>query len=95
MSRTARRVRPAAAAVGLAAAFAVAGPLPANAASTVTVDGGTTYQTIDGFGISEAFGMANSIRNAPSATRQQALDLLFSTTDGAGFSILRSIIPSA
>ncbi|HEX4703465.1 MAG TPA: glycoside hydrolase family 30 beta sandwich domain-containing protein, partial [Pseudonocardiaceae bacterium] len=47
-----------------------------------------------GFGISEAFNQANSIRNANSTTQKQALDLLFSTTTGAGFTILRSIIPS-
>jgi glucuronoarabinoxylan endo-1,4-beta-xylanase len=75
-------------------AIGVPGQAPAYAASTVTVNGGTTYQRIDGFGVSEAFGQANAIRTANSTTRQRALDLLFSTTNGAGFSILRSIIPS-
>jgi len=85
-----------AAAIGLltAGVFTLVVDSPASAASTVTVDGATKYQTIDGFGVSEAFGQANSIRNAPSATRQQALDLLFNTSSGAGFSILRSLIPS-
>ena len=92
MSRTGCRVRLAATTVVV---LGLAYPMqPANAASAVTVNGGTTYQKIDGFGVSEAFGQANSIRNATSTTRQQALDLLFSTTKGAGFSILRSIIPS-
>jgi glucuronoarabinoxylan endo-1,4-beta-xylanase len=67
---------------------------PASAASTVVVSGATTFQPIDGFGFSEAFGQANAIRNAGSATQKQALDLLFSPTSGAGFSILRSLIPS-
>jgi O-glycosyl hydrolase len=79
---------------GVVTLFLATAPLPASAASTVAVDGGTTFQRIDGFGVSEAFGQANSIRNANSTTRQRALDLLFSTTTGAGFSILRSIIPS-
>src|SRR5690349_3227258 len=78
----------------VAALGPVLGQVPASAASTVAVDGGTSFQRIDGFGISEAFGQANSIRNASSTTRQQALDLLFSPSIGAGFSILRSIIPS-
>ncbi len=68
--------------------------LPASAASAVAVNGATTYQTIDGFGMSEAFGQANSIRNLGTTARQQALDLLFNTGNGAGFSILRSLIPS-
>ncbi|GAA0341661.1 cellulose binding domain-containing protein [Actinoallomurus spadix] len=94
MRRTARQVRlMAATALGLGSMVALT-HLPAHAASTVAINGGTTYQKIDGFGVSEAFGQANSIRTAASATRQQALDLLFSTTKGAGFSILRSIIPS-
>lgn len=79
------------ASLGLAFAF---GQVPANASSTVTVNSGVSYQRIDGFGFSEAFGQANSIRNAGSSTRQHALDMLFSTTNGAGFSILRSLIPS-
>ncbi|WP_239133886.1 cellulose binding domain-containing protein [Rugosimonospora africana] len=98
MSRTTRRIRLTAAAaaaglVGIGAVIAV-GQVPASAASTVSVNGGTTYQTIDGFGVSEAFGQADSIRNLGTAARQQALDLLFSPTSGAGFSILRSLIPS-
>lgn len=67
---------------------------PASAASTVSINGGTTYQTIDGFGVSEAFGQANSIRSLTGSAQKQALDLLFNTSTGAGFSILRSLIPS-
>jgi glucuronoarabinoxylan endo-1,4-beta-xylanase len=93
MSRTARRIR----VVVVAATTLVclgASQLTASAATTVAVDPGTTFQRIDGFGVSEAFGQANSIRNAASATSQQALNMLFGTANGAGFSILRSIIPS-
>jgi glucuronoarabinoxylan endo-1,4-beta-xylanase len=66
----------------------------AYAASAVTINGGTTYQTIDGFGFSEAFGQASSLENAPSSQRQQALNDLFSTSSGAGFTILRNLLPS-
>ncbi|MEO6086540.1 MAG: glycoside hydrolase family 30 beta sandwich domain-containing protein [Umezawaea sp.] len=84
-----------------AAALLAAGTLtfatapPASAAAAVTVNGSTKHQTVDGFGISEAFGQANAIRNVGDATVQkQMLDLLFSRTNGAGFSILRNLIPS-
>jgi O-glycosyl hydrolase len=97
VSRTTRRGRLSAAAtaglVGIASLIAV-DQLPASAASMVSVNGATTYQTIDGFGVSEAFGQADSVRNLGTTARQQALDLLFSPTNGAGFSILRSLIPS-
>jgi O-glycosyl hydrolase len=53
-----------------------------------------TYQTMDGFGFSQAFGRANDLYNLPSTLRTQALDLLFSTTKGAGMSILRNRIGS-
>lgn len=79
----------------LSCQFVVAGPGVASAASAVTVDGGRTYQRIDGFGFSEAFGQANAIRNvADVSVRQRMLDLLFSPTAGAGASILRNLIPS-
>src|SRR3954452_8239699 len=97
MPRTVRRIRlltvAAVSLVSIGSVLAVT-QAPANAASTAAVNGGTRVQTIDGFGISEAFSQANSIRTASSATQKQALDLLFSTTTGAGFSILRSLIPS-
>lgn len=67
----------------------------AYAASTVTIDGSQHYQTIDGFGASEAFGEAREIENISSSSeRQQLLDLLFSPTTGAGFTILRNLLPS-
>src|SRR5690348_6723667 len=65
------------------------------AASSVTIDGATKYQTIDGFGISEAFWQANTMKNlSSSTTRQQLLDLLFNKSTGAGFSIVRNLLPS-
>jgi glucuronoarabinoxylan endo-1,4-beta-xylanase len=72
----------------------VANQLPASAASTVSINAASTFQTIDGFGMSEAFSQANSIRTLAAGPQRQALDLLFNTSTGAGFSILRSLIPS-
>lgn len=67
----------------------------AYAASNVTIDGATTFQTINGFGFAEAFGQADTIKNVGSSTAQkQMLDLLFNPTTGAGLTILRNIIPS-
>ncbi|WP_069805227.1 cellulose binding domain-containing protein [Thermogemmatispora onikobensis] len=66
----------------------------AYAASAITVNGATRYQTIDGFGFSGAFGPAQELEQSPSSTQRQILDLLFSTSSGAGFSILRNLLPS-
>ncbi|HEY9062829.1 MAG TPA: glycoside hydrolase [Pseudobacteroides sp.] len=68
--------------------------LPANlyAASTVTLDWGVNNQTIDGFGVSEAFHQSNNIALLGSTKQKEIYDLLFSTTKGAGFSIFRSIL---
>ena len=63
-------------------------------ATSVTVNLAQTYQTMDGFGFSQAFGRANDLYNLPSAQRTKALDLLFSTTTGAGMTILRNRIGS-
>lgn len=62
--------------------------------TAITVNVATKYQIIEGFGFSQAFGRATEFKNAPSATQTQALDLLFSTTSGAGFSIIRNRIGS-
>ena len=86
-----------AAATALLSSLAVA---PAHAADPavagqVVVDVQRRYQKIDGFGISQAFGTANQVRYlGDTPVRQQALDLLFDRTNGAGFSILRNLIPS-
>jgi glucuronoarabinoxylan endo-1,4-beta-xylanase len=68
--------------------------LPSNlfAASTVTLKWDTTYQTIDGFGISEAFHQSNNISLLGATKQKEIYDLLFSTSKGAGFSIFRSIL---
>ncbi|WP_155057980.1 cellulose binding domain-containing protein [Streptomyces blattellae] len=64
------------------------------AASSATVNGSTSYQTIDGFGFSSAFGRADLISSLPAADQQTVLDLLYSPTTGAGNSILRLGISS-
>ena len=62
----------------------------------IAVDLTKTYQTIDGFGFSTAFQRANLITNMKDTVKQrQLLDLLFNTTTGAGFSIVRTGIGSS
>ncbi len=67
-------------------------PGVAFAASTATINGATTYQNITGFGASEGFGEASTVMNASSSVQQQALDLLYSPTNGAGLTMLRNEI---
>lgn len=62
------------------------------AQTQVTVNTAVTYQVIDGFGFSEAFGFGEAVQSAPSAQQTQALNYMFSTTEGAGFTILRNRI---
>ncbi|GKT54697.1 cellulosome enzyme [Colletotrichum tofieldiae] len=75
-------------------AFATIVGLAAVTCAQVTVDPSSKLQNIDGFGFSQAFGRAKEFQNAPKALQQEALDLLFSTTKGAGFSIIRNRIGS-
>jgi len=76
----------------------------ANAAiptARITIDTQTRYQTIDGFGVSQAFQRARQILPQNNSTllspeqSTQVLDLLFSSTHGAGLSILRNGIGSS
>jgi O-glycosyl hydrolase len=76
-------------------AFAAPEPKLYSRATTITVDTSRTYQTIDGFGFSEAFQRANLIVNLPAPKQKALLDILFNTTTGAGFSILRIGIGSS
>ena len=64
---------------------------PATASTTAIIDGSTTYQRISGFGASEAFGQASTVMNAPAATQQRVLSLLYSRS-GADLTILRNEI---
>lgn len=81
--------------VGVAILTPAAG---ASASATVVVNGDQHFQTIDGFGFAEAFQRAEILHGSMGlspANQQRALDLLFSTKDGAGFSILRNGIGSS
>ena len=49
-------------------------------------------QQIDGFGFSEAFGMARGIQSLEEKDRNDLLNLMFSPSGGMGYSILRNII---
>jgi O-glycosyl hydrolase len=62
----------------------------AYAADAATINGSTTYQTISGFGASEAFGEAQTVMNASSSVQQQVLADLYSPTSGAGLTMLRN-----
>lgn len=80
------------------AALAQALPAPAAAGPAVTINLSTTYQEFDGMGISEAFQRGRIIKGADGLTNaqtDQVLDLLFSNTTGAGFTILRNGIGSS
>jgi O-glycosyl hydrolase len=75
--------------------FALVAPLkPTYAATGVTINGNTKYQTMDGFGFSDAFGPADTLRTSPASQQKQVLDLLLNTSTGAGFTILRNLFPS-
>jgi glucuronoarabinoxylan endo-1,4-beta-xylanase len=71
--------------------FTSSGPaLTAGPAATVYWN--KLKQPIDGFGISEAFHQANNIHLFPEPQKTEIMDLLFSTTKGAGFSIVRNMV---
>lgn len=61
---------------------------------SIRVDAGQKLQTIDGFGFSQAFGRAKQFQDASVSVQNQALELLFDTTKGAGFSIIRNRVGS-
>lgn len=61
------------------------------AQAVVQILGASPKQQIDGFGCSLAF-MGQAVQSLPSAPRTTLLQNLFSTTSGAGFSILRTRI---
>ena len=51
--------------------------------------GTTTYQKIDGFGFSDAFGQVGNLEAMPAPVRGAVLDMLFSPVAGAGLDIVR------
>lgn len=60
----------------------------------IAIDLSKKYQTIDGFGFSGAFQRANLIVKLQAPKQREVVDLLFNTTTGAGFSIVRNGIGS-
>jgi len=64
------------------------------ATPTVTVNVNLSLQEIDGFGISQIFESASQFQSLDSIPQRQALDYLFSTTAGAGLTIIRNRIGS-
>jgi O-glycosyl hydrolase len=77
----------------LAALISFSLRLDVRAASTLTINGAVTHQTIDGFGASDAFGIGSLIHNL--ANSKQVMDSLFSTTTGAGLSIVRNQVATS
>ena len=78
-----------------AASSAAASAVPS---SSVEVNGGIGYQSINGFGFAEAFQRSSILHGSlglSAANQQHVLDLLFSKSAGAGFSIVRLGIGSS
>jgi glucuronoarabinoxylan endo-1,4-beta-xylanase len=69
-----------------------AASLDSNSKSTGTISWNRTAQEIDGFGASGAFHMAGNLMKFPEPQRSEVLDALFSTTKGAGLSIVRNFV---
>jgi O-glycosyl hydrolase len=61
----------------------------------ISVDLAKTYQTMDGFGTSEAFQRAVTMKRLSETEQRKFLDLMFSVDKGAGLSILRNGIGSS
>lgn len=81
--------------IAVMAYSAFAMPRSAFAASSITINGGTTFQTIDGFGASDAFKTSAAVDGGTglsAAQTQQIMNDLFSTTSGAGLTIVRNEI---
>lgn len=55
----------------------------------ITVDGSTTFQTIDGFGASLTDSAGSVIRRLDGPARQELMSSLFNAKQGAGISLLR------
>jgi O-glycosyl hydrolase len=70
---------------------------PPSATATVTIDAAVKYQEVDGFGTSQAFQRAYDALGRGGLSPKNVsyvLDLMFSESKGAGFSILRNGIGS-
>lgn len=81
--------------IGLVPAMALASTIAPRQSTGITVDLSRTYQTMDGFGTSEAFQRAVTMQKLSETEQRKFLDLMFSTEKGAGLSILRNGIGSS
>lgn len=64
------------------------------AQTALTASYTSTLQTMDGFGVSQAFGRASEFEAMAPGPRRQGLDYLFNTTTGAGLTVIRNRIGS-
>ncbi|MBE3041510.1 hypothetical protein IMZ48_02795 [Candidatus Bathyarchaeota archaeon] len=78
-----------------APALAPASALSPRQGATINVDLAKTFQTMDGFGASEAFQRAVTMQRLSETEQRKFLDLMFSQETGAGLSILRNGIGSS
>jgi O-glycosyl hydrolase len=78
--------------VPLVSAVPRASAASSGAGVTAVVNGRRTFQTMAGFGASEAFGQARVIMKASPDVQRRILRLLYSKTRGAGLTILRNEI---
>ncbi|KAJ3535816.1 hypothetical protein NM208_g5408 [Fusarium decemcellulare] len=67
---------------------------PSAAQQSIIIKVNQPQQQIDGFGFSQAFGRAREFERTAEDLRRSALDYLFDTEKGAGFSIIRNRIGS-
>ena len=65
------------------------GPDAGTSGTTITVNDGTTYQTIDGFGYTLTQGSAKLISNLSATAQNSLLNELFSPSSGIGISVIR------
>lgn len=66
---------------------------PGLGATVVTINTGMKYQQYDGMGVSQAFqrsSVLHGLHGLSPVNQTKTLDLLFSNTTGAGFTILRN-----
>jgi O-glycosyl hydrolase len=77
-----------------ATAAVLAASLSPALAQSITVNVNLPLQQIDGFGVSQAFGRASEFQAVAAGPQKTALDYLFSTTAGAGLTIIRNRIGS-
>src|SRR5512132_3598141 len=91
MSRTLlRRVRAAVVATVVLAAGLVAATAPAEAATSITINGGSAGRTFDGVGaVSGGGGNSRLLIDYPEPQRSQILDYLFKPGYGAALQILK------